>query len=279
MIDGLASRRLFDRLPPGPVAVVFAEDGCELASTLDRCWALGFAATILFRPESIAQADRGALVQIDRLVRSRADAAALLSGLHRRLAGRWLAPLFNSEYLFYPYCETRSIKDFTGFMEEERRSSVFGVTIDLYAEDLGLAPDGVLLEAAGFDALGYYGFSHEDAAGFRQADLHGGLRWRFAERIPSGAQHLDRPALYMARSDLVLDARFRFSQPSMNALSCPWHRNPTAAILSFRTVRALLGNPASARGVEGFVWEGTQRCAWRSEQLMQLGFMEPGQWF
>lgn len=261
------------------MAIVFGEDGCELASTMERCAAIGFAAAILFRPAIVAQPDSPGLLQVDHLVKSRADAARLLNKLHRPLSGRWIAPIFNSEYLFFPYCETRSVRDFTGFMEEERRLSVHGVTIDLYAENIGEAPDGVSRIAAGFDALGYYGYSHEDGEGFPQAELYGGLRWRFAERIPAKGQRIDRPALYVAQPDLTVDAEFRFSEAGMNALSCPWHRNPTAAILSFRTVRALLRNPTSARAIEGFVWEGTQSCTWRSDQLMQLGFMEPGQWF
>ncbi|MEL6233943.1 MAG: hypothetical protein AAFR46_06010 [Pseudomonadota bacterium] len=275
----LPTRREIDRLPPGPIAVVLAEDGCELDSTLARCRTLGFAAILLLRDPVCAQPAQERLVQVDALVRDRAHAATLLTRLHRPLAGRWIMPIFNAEYLFYPYCETRSVRDLVSFMEEERRRSVFGITVDLYAEDLEAAPDGVSRDAAGFDALGYFAFDQNDPPLPVRSRLYGGVRWRFSHLIPQHGQLLNRPALYIAEAGLAIDAALALSDPDLNAPSCPWHRNPTAAILSFRVARAVSMGPSSADGLDGFVWEGTRRCAWQSSQLVDLGFMEQGQWF
>lgn len=275
----LPDRNVVEALPPGPVAVILAEDGAGLSASVAHCAALGFPARLVFRPPALALPEAADLVQIDAPPMGRTPAAALLTRLNPMLAGRWLHPAFNAEHLVFPWCETRTIRDLVAFMEEERRESVHGMTIDLYAEDLEAAPDGISHDRAGFDAIGYFGFSRTDEAGYPHAELRGGLRWRFESLIHPAQRRLDRPALYRARAGLEMTPALRLSDETMNALSCPWHRNVTAAILSFRAAKALLRNPISAAEVEGFVWEGTQRCDWSSDQLLRLGFIEAGQWF
>lgn len=266
------------RLPPGPVAVVLAEDGAEIASTVAHCRALGFAAVLLMRPAALALPPAAWLVQADGLCAGRAAAARLVTALQRPLAGRWMHVAFNAEYLFFPWCETRSVGDLCAFMEEERRASVHGMVIDLYPASLDAAPLGVDRDNACLDALGYYAFSREDEAGFPHAEIHGGLRWRFAEHLPAGTR-LDRPALHVARPGLAMDADLHLSEPELNAVSCPWHNNVTAAIASFRAAKALARNPASAAAIDGFAWEGTRRFTWTARELLDHGFMEAGQWF
>ncbi|NCU20168.1 hypothetical protein EOM89_05410, partial [Candidatus Falkowbacteria bacterium] len=61
--------------------------------------------------------------------------------------------------------------------------------------------------------------------------------------------------------------------------SCPWHHNLTAAVVSFRVAKALKANPGSSHAIASFRWAGSQRFDWQSQQLMDLGLMEPGQWF
>lgn len=59
----------------------------------------------------------------------------------------------------------------------------------------------------------------------------------------------------------------------------PWHRSPTVAIASFRAAKALRRNPASRETIGGFDWPGASRFDWHSRQLLDLGLIEPGQWF
>ena len=59
----------------------------------------------------------------------------------------------------------------------------------------------------------------------------------------------------------------------------PWHNNLTAAIVSFRTAKALRTNPASRFDIDTFRWHNSTEFEWHSQQLLELGLMEPGQWF
>ena len=65
----------------------------------------------------------------------------------------------------------------------------------------------------------------------------------------------------------------------MNTYACPWHNNITAAVCSFRTAKALRSNPGSRFDIQNFRWHNSMPFEWQSQQLMDLGLMEPGQWF
>ena len=65
----------------------------------------------------------------------------------------------------------------------------------------------------------------------------------------------------------------------MNTFACPWHNNLTAAVASFRVAKALARNPGSRDEITSFAWRGSHPFRWNSQQLMELGLMEPGQWF
>jgi hypothetical protein len=266
------------QLPPGPVALILAEDAAEVASTVAHARNLGFAAVLLLRPPAVSLTEEPWLRQADGLCTTRDTAGRLVTALHRPLAGRWLHVAFNAEYLFFPWCETRSVADLVTFMDEERRAAIHGMVVDLYPESLESAPEGVDRDRACLDSLGYFAFSHRDTDEFPQAEIMGGLHWRFAEHLEQGAR-LDRPALHVARPGLAMGPDMRLSDPALNAVSCPWHNNVTAAIASFRLAKALVRNPGSAAAIDGFVWEGTRRFDWTGRQLLDHGFMEAGQWF
>ncbi len=53
----------------------------------------------------------------------------------------------------------------------------------------------------------------------------------------------------------------------------------TAAVASFRVAKALVRNPGSRDHVHDMTWRHSQRFDWTGQQLMDLGLMEPGQWF
>ncbi|NBO21474.1 MAG: hypothetical protein EBU97_06040, partial [Rhodobacteraceae bacterium] len=72
---------------------------------------------------------------------------------------------------------------------------------------------------------------------------------------------------------------FTTSDEEYNTYACPWHNNLTAAVCSFRTAKALRTNPGSRHAVTDFLWHNSVRFSWSSQQLMDLGLMEPGQWF
>jgi hypothetical protein len=105
------------------------------------------------------------------------------------------------------------------------------------------------------------------------------LRWRFEEHIPEDRRKIDRIALFRARPGLRLRPDFTFTDEEYNTYACPWHNNITTAVMSFRTAKALRTNPGSKFDIRDFRWRNSTHFAWKSQQLMDLGLMEPGQWF
>ncbi len=55
---------------------------------------------------------------------------------------------YNAEFLFFPFCETRSIAEMLAFHTEERRDAMLTYVIDLYAGDLNASPNAVSLSEA-----------------------------------------------------------------------------------------------------------------------------------
>ena len=156
--------------------------------------------------------------------------------------------------------------------------------IDFYARDLDRYQTGVSLEDAHLDRAGYYALArkeseHGDAVKERQLDFYGGLRWRYEEHVPVNRRKIDRIALFRAKPGLILREDNTFNDEEYNTYACPWHNNLTSAIMSFRTAKALKTNPGSTFDIHNFCWHSTEPFEWHSRQLLDLGLMEPGQWF
>lgn len=268
-----------------PLALIFVEDECELGSTLRHHLESGFASVCALMPDDFDLPDDVA----DRVHRIRFDLAAgdlLTDAVNAVIAacpGRWLYYCYNAEYLFFPFCENRSVGEMLAFHGEERRDAMLAYVVDLYAADLGAHPEAVSLENAHLDKSGYYAQARPDpVTGHpreRQLDFYGGLRWRFEEHIPPRSRRIDRIALFRAREGLQLQPDHTFSDQEYNTFACPWHHNLTAAICSFRTAKALKRNPGSRYDIPTFTWHNSIPFEWHSRQLLGLGLMEPGQWF
>ena len=271
-------------LKAGPIAVILFEDEVETASTLDHALRAGFRTVLALSPEPLAleiPRDRVRPLIFDTR-RPNAHVAAINAVNDAVPEGTWLYYGYNAEYLFYPFSEQRRVGEMLAFHTEERRASMLSYVIDLYAPDLRLAPDAVSLPDAMFDRTGYYALGRKDADGRlldRQLDFHGGLRWRFEEYLPEDRRRIDRIALFRARAGLRLLPDHRFNDQEYNTYSCPWHHNLTAAIASFRVAKALVRNPGSRDEIAGFTWRNSHQFRWSAQQLMDLGLMEPGQWF
>ena len=143
-------------LTKGPVAVVLAEDQVDVATTLQHHLGLGFAVVVLLADDAIEvpadlasriervtydpHIDNAMIVAINRLIRDAPDI--------------WIYYCYNAEYLFYPFCETRSVREMLAFHTEERRDAMLSYVIDLYADNLDRFPDAVSLEHANLDRSG-----------------------------------------------------------------------------------------------------------------------------
>ncbi|MGB3314333.1 MAG: hypothetical protein WBB85_07965 [Albidovulum sp.] len=270
----------------GPVALIFAEDPVEIASTVLHHVRARFRETIVFLPEDFAIPDEvetlAHWVRYHTLARQ-AVSDAVNAIIAKAPAGTWFYYCYNAEYLYFPFCEHRSVGEMLAFHTEERRDAMLAYVVDLYAPDLNRFPDAVSREEAMLDRSGYYALARKDPVTGqpkdRQLDFYGGLRWRFEEHIPAERRRIGRTALFRSGPGLQLQSDHCFNVEEMNTHACPWHHNITAAIASFRTAKALKTNPGSMFDIWNFTWHNSAKFEWHSQQLMDLGLMEPGQWF
>lgn len=270
-------------LAKDPIALILIEDDVEVATTLRHHLNLGFKSVVAFAAADITPPE-DIDPKVHWVVHDMMTDAALeraVNGVIKAAEGRWIYYGYNAEYLHFPFCEDRSIGEMLAFHAEERRGAMLTYVIDLYAPDLNQDPYGVNLDDAHFDTAGYYALARWNGEDYedRQLDFFGGLRWRFEEHVPWTRRRIDRIGLFRAAPGLQLQSDHTFNMAEYNTYACPWHNNLTAAICSFRTAKALKRNPGSRSEIESFVWRGSARFNWSSGQLMDLGLMEPGQWF
>ncbi|KGJ04047.1 hypothetical protein SAMN04487972_103181 [Paracoccus halophilus] len=276
------------RLAKGPIAILLIEDETAVARTLTHHLNAGFRLVLALSPAPLPvhllPEDRhGRIVNLIHDSRhAQAHVSAVNAVIGAAPADTWLYYGYNAEFLFYPFSENRSVNEMLTFHAEERRRAMLTYVIDLYAPDLKRFPDAVSLDEAMFDRTGYYALGRRDRDGQyreRQLDFHGGLRWRFEEHIPMDKRRIDRIALFRTRRGLKLLPDHRFNDEEYNTYSCPWHHNLTAAIASFRVAKALARNPGSRAHIQSFSWRNSHPFRWNSQQLMDFGLLEPGQWF
>ena len=276
------------RLAKGPIAIILIEDDAAVRETLAHHLANGFKLILALSPEPLqpAQWPEDPSARIVNLHydarRPQAHVGAVNAVIEAAPADTWLYYCHNAEFLFYPFSESRSVGELLAFHAEERRRAMLTYVIDLYAPDLDRCPDAVSTSEAMFDGSGYYALARPDRDGGihqRQLKFYGGLRWRFEEYLPHNRRRIDRIALFQTQPGLRLLGSHRFNVEEYNTYSCPWHHNLTAAITSFRVAKGLTRNPGSRGQIRRFTWRNSQPFRWQSQQLMDFGLMEPGQWF
>lgn len=264
------------RIPEGVVGIVLA-DGAEAAAPgAARLLGLGAVAVLVVGspPDPDALAERGVV----RIAAELADAPAradALNALFAALAGRWLVWHHAGEFVFFPFCETRTLGDIAAFLDSERRRVLYTYAFDLYANVLpepGEDPRGAELF---IDRIGYYAFPGAEGA----LEVYGGLGWRFEELLGNRQRAIGRPALLRPRRGERIGADLRFAEPALDTVSCPWHHNPTGAVVGLRTARRLFRQPGFGAVRPKLIWRGSTPFAWTSRQLLELGLIEPGQWF
>ncbi|MGC1259221.1 MAG: hypothetical protein WA873_01020 [Jannaschia helgolandensis] len=271
-------------LGTGPALMLICEDDCEIASTVRHHSDAGFRQIVLAVPPGItvppALPEGVHRLTLDRRPDDMATTCvnALIAG---RPAGAWTGYVHNAEYIYHPFAETRRIGEALAFCAEERRDAVLTFVVDLYSGTLQRGQNGVDPNDAWMDEAGYFALARwsEDGPVDRQLDFFGGLRWRFEEHIPWERRRIDRVSLFRARKGLRLLPDHRLSDEEMNTYACPWHHSLTGCVASFRAAKALATNPGSRAAIKAFRWDGSIRFDWQAQQLIDLGLMEPGQWF
>ena len=271
-------------LAKGPIALILLEDDVEVGSSIRHQLDAGFKSVVTFGVVDIELPDglpaNVHRVDFDATVR---DAqVTVVNAVIEKVPGQWVYYCYNTEYIFSPFCEHRAIGEMLAFHTEERRDAILTYVVDLYAGDLHESPTAVSLDDAYIDKSGYYALARKDAQNEfeeRQLDFYGGLRWRFEEHVPALRRRIDRISIFRAKPGLRLRTDHTFNDPEYNTYACPWHHSITAAIVSFRTAKALKRNPVSAAQISTFRWHNSTPFEWHSQQLLNLGLMEPGQWF
>ncbi|MEE2944150.1 MAG: hypothetical protein VX444_03150 [Pseudomonadota bacterium] len=270
----------------GPLALIFVEDEVEIDTTLRHHVDLGFKQVIAFMPAAFKMAYDVSedVIRVDCESTNGDDMIRMVNRVSKEVPGQWLYYCFNAEYLLFPFCETRTVGEMLAFHTEERRSAMLSYVIDLYADNLWENPNAVSIEKAMMDKTGYYALSRNDPDNHnhpkdRQLNFYGGLRWRYEEHIPQVRRKIDRVSIFRATEDVELRSDFTMSDEEMNTFSCEWHNNITASVCSFRTAKALKTNAGSTFDINTFKWHNSVPFEWHSRQLLDLGLMEPGQWF
>ncbi len=271
-------------LAKGPIALILAEDEVALRETVAHHIGLGFRKVIVFGPEMFetGMADDPALVRVTCNTLGDKALETVVNGCIAAAPGVWFYYCYNAEFLFFPFCESRAIGEMIAFNAEERRDTILTYVVDLYAGDLWAHPTAVSLDDAHLDKSGYYALARKNKWNNdleRQLDFFGGLRWRFEEHIPAPRRRIDRVSIFRAKPRLTLRDDHTFSDAEYNTYACPWHNSLTATVCSFRTAKALKRNPGSTFDIQTFKWHNSAPFEWTSQQLLDLGLMEPGQWF
>ena len=273
-------------LSKGPIAVVLVEDDVEVGTTLRHNLQSGFPVVIALMPAEfdLPRDLQETVHRVDYDMSLEGATETAINTIIKAAPDQWIYYCYNAEYLFYPFCETREITEILTFHTEERRDSMLTYIIDLYSDDLDEHPIAVSLERAHLDRSGYYALARPDPNNEghpkeRQLDFYGGLRWRYEEHVPQARRKIDRIAIFRATPGLTLRDDHTFSDEEYNTYACPWHHNITATVCSFRTAKALKTNPGSRYEIDTFKWHNSAPFEWHSRQLLDLGLMEPGQWF
>ena len=261
-------------LPGGIVAILLCESDRHADASARRLVAQGVGSIIAVGASETLGDPGVPVIRIEEAPHPK-PLPVMLQTLLRALAGRWVLWLWNSEFLVFPFCETRRLNDLADFLGDERRLSIYGYTLDLYAKTLPAPADDPTGVNLYFDRLGYYAFPRE--GDFLQ--LRGGLGWRFEEYTPPTMQSIGRTIMLKPDAAISVTRDLTFGDTIYDTVNCPWHHNPTAAVMSLRRTRRIMAHPGFAGVADRLIWPGTTQFDWTSRQLLEIGMIEPGQWF
>jgi hypothetical protein len=145
-------------LGAGPAALIFVEDNVEVERTIRHHAGLGFRRVVVFGPADFAMPEdlAGAAHFVPWEMGPDEATERAVNRVIEAAPGAWLYYCYNAEFLFFPFCETRSVGEMLAFHEGERREAMLTYVVDLYATDLAAHPNGVAPDAAWLDRAGYF---------------------------------------------------------------------------------------------------------------------------
>ncbi len=273
--------------PGSTLALIFCVDHFVVQETIEHHLKIGFDHVILFTPTFNKLIANEKVIQFEAEISSRDEAWKIICEHYSKLRRNWIYWGLNGEYLYFPYCETRSIKDLAIFLTEERRNSAFGFIVDAYSRNINQDQHGISFDNTGIDTKNYFSLpaefdfleDFEEEERKRFIEIHGGLKWRFIEHTSNDNTKVSSTIFFNLHNDFSIDENGLVIDKEYYSHSCAHHKSPTTAVVSFRTVIDLLHNPNSRAAVRNLNWVGTETFNWSSPQLLRLGFIETGQWF
>jgi hypothetical protein len=203
--------------------------------------------------------------------------------------GRWCLSLESTDlFVFYRY-ESRPILSLVDFLETEYRDHLYAVVVHLYgerpAEEIALAQEPKLPDQAFlFDSIGYVTF---DVGSDRSVTIRGGLlRRALFGRVPHESPPLNRiPLIKWRRTFSYLDGHRLLWPHRLNTPHARWHTSPTGCLLRLSVFMTEgseddlclppCAEPLRRRALRNDV---SQRYK-GSEDLVNAGLLNPGQWF
>lgn len=261
-------------MPKGVLTLIFCEDEAYLDSTLANARAQSPAhICCIGRTGHLETSDGVTVIPADLASRFARD--AILNQIIDRFDGRWLHWLNNGEFFFFPWCESRTIGDLAGFLTDERRRLAYSYAFDLYAAALPEIHADPRDHDLWMDIRAFHAFPDEK----RRLAVFGGLGWRFEECFQPWWQQIGRASLFRAQKGLHIGRDMVFAEDEFVSVSAPWHNSPTGAVMGLRRTRHLFSAPAFVDLQDRLLWSGSERFNWHSSQLLDLGMIEPGQWF
>ena len=198
----------------------------------------------------------------------------------RHAADRWCLSLEACDFMVFARCETRALRSLTDFLETEHRDHAFGLVVDMYGEP-GEAPESDPFAALPlFDPIGYQTSEPGDDG---TTPVSGGvLRRTLFRTVPRHAPRLDCiPLVRWRRHFSYVDATVSLQPSRLNRAHAAWHGSPTVCLLRF----ALLAGGEDGRGPGGALPRGqdlrtnASRRYRSSDDLVDCGMLNPGQWF
>ncbi|SJK83792.1 uncharacterized protein HELO_2397H [Halomonas elongata DSM 2581] len=155
--------------------------------------------------------------------------------------GHWCMTCDPDEFLVYPHCNTRDLKDLTSYLESIRQDSFFTVMIDMYGE----GPVSETWYEPGSDPLGacpYFdqsGYSKQYNHDMRNLFVQGGVRRRvFAKEAPASAPALNKVPLVKWKWNYAYVSSMHMALPR-RLNQCIDERKVTGGILHFKFISQL----------------------------------------
>ena len=96
----------------GPVGLIIAEDDVEVEATIRHHAGLGFSALLLFAPPELTLADAVAadVIRVDYPTMKLGATVDIVNAVCAALPEKtWLYYCYNAEFLYFPFCETRTV--------------------------------------------------------------------------------------------------------------------------------------------------------------------------